>query len=691
MTLRKNILLHTILFAGVSMGILLITDVAFAQQASNTSESGGIFYQIWKAVAYPFEYLSGELAKLFIGMAVWFLGIAGSLFDLLIKYTILDFGSTLKDTGIMANIENVWGAFRDIGNIVIIGMFVFVAISIILNLQTYGEKKMIARLLIVAILINFSLFFTKIIIDTSHIAAKQFYTAISTTGGQSASANASQTLRISDAFMARTGISSTFDTGKFIERIRANNGEPFVTIIAYTALSSMLIIAVAIIFLYGSFLLASRGVLLIILMITSSLAFASYLIPSLDGNKYGWKAWKNALLKVSFMAPLLLLFIWASLFILQPKSGGGENTIGAFLNNPTSSNSWEAVWFLFLSIGLLVVSIKMSQSLSNGITGFKIAARVPGLGFLAATRLAAYGGRNVLGGGANRLSDGIRKLNDSLGRRGKETGIERAFMRRLDNLQNFSYDPLNTKRGSSFLKDSTGIEAKKDVGKGGYIGNLDRRAERGIKQAQAVGLTAEEKEKTKQAAIDASKAASAEYAHAEKNKNDNSQVLEQALQERGQLEQQHAQDLERLTNDYVNAQNEQQRQVAADDLEDFKRNIGYEAVENRIKTAQATISNADKVMKRVENQAEEAATKAQGERELDATKRTTHRRIGTLWGAVGTPETDPAAKRVAGVIKKQKGQSSLKDALKEFADSGTPPPPPTQQNTGGSTNAGGNP
>ena len=689
MTTKRKIFISITICFVVLCAVLLMTEIVFAQ-ASSTSESGNIFYRIWRAIAYPFEYLSGELGKLFIGMAVWFLGIAGSIFDMLIEHTILKFASTLKSTGLMENIEQVWEAFRDVGNIVIIGMFVFVAISIILGLQTYGEKKMIARLLIVAILINFSLFFTKVVIDASHITAIQFYKGIVNTtnqGSQQASAGSTETVKIADAFLDKTGISSTFDTGKFIEKINTDNGSPFVTIIAYTSLASLFIMTIAIIFLYGSFLLASRGILLVILMITSSLAFASYLIPSLDGGKYGWKVWRDTLLKASFMAPLLLLFIWASLFILQSGGTGNENTIGVFLNNPTDTNSWEAIWLLILSVGLLMASIKMSQSLSNGITGFKLSAKFPGLGLAAASRITGYVGRPVIGGGASKIGDMLNSLNKSLGRRGRETGIERAFMRRLDNLQNFTYDPLSTKRGRSFLKDTAGIEVEKDVGKGGYRGDLGRKAEKGIKQSEAVSLTSEEKEKVKQATIDASKAAnSVEYNIAEKDKTNNQQILEQALQEKAR----HANQIEKLTSTYANAKNEIQRRQAEIELDEYKTGAEYTAVEERIKKARKAVTDADRVTSRIDREAEKAgeeAVKTIDEKAVNLAKRTTHRRAGTLWGAIGTPETDPAAKQVVSVIKKKKGQSRLKDALKDFADSGAPPPPP-QQKTGSNAPGG---
>jgi len=136
---------------------------------------GGI---IGSGLNQAFVYILSWLSSFFISIFGWLLMGSANLFNALIQYTIVDFGGTLDTFGIINGINTVWSAFRDISNIVIIGMFVFVAISMIIGLENYGTKRFVVRILIIAVLINFSLLFTKLIIDTSHIAARQFYNGI---------------------------------------------------------------------------------------------------------------------------------------------------------------------------------------------------------------------------------------------------------------------------------------------------------------------------------------------------------------------------------------------------------------------------------------------------------------------------------------------------------------------------------
>ena len=602
MKVRKNkankLSLPVILF--VFIFFILGTEVTFAQSA----ESGNILFQILDIVSNPWDSLAGLIGNLLISLTSTLLALSGSLFDLLIEHTIVKFAGTLTDTGLMTNIEKVWSAFRDIGNIVIIGMFVFVAISIILDLQTYGEKKMIARLLIVAILINFSLFFTKIVIDASHITARQFYTAITkvvstTEQGTQQIGNSNETnirsVGISAAFMAKSGIVGGFDTQNFRKRIEQNNGSPFTTILIYSFLVSALIFTVAIILLYGSFLLASRGILLVILMITSSLAFATYLIPSMDGSKYGWKAWRDTLLKTSFMAPLLLLFIWASLFILQSGNAGGNSTIGSFLENPSDASAWQVIWLLIISIGFLFVSIKMSQSLSSGITGFKLSAKVPGLAAVGGALTAGWIGRRTFGAGAGYAQRGAEAIQ----KRASRSNIPGARMlaNRLDNLsvgfgklQKADFNLANSKLGKE-LASQAGLKGKlAGTSKvGGYEGIEKARAKTDAGRAKRESLSEDEQKKIIDTAIASAKASG------DQNKVDAVGQKEQADRlvsilgkEKEQIHQQYRQEIAQLSQQVAQSAGNPDAERNARDALLAKEKEG----QNALKAQDARISNA---------------------------------------------------------------------------------------------------
>src|SRR3989338_10302 len=80
----------------------------------------------------------------------------------------------LKEIG---TIDTAWKTIRDVANMGFIFVLLYAAIQTILGIGS-DTKKLIVNIIVVAILINFSLFFTKVVIDASNILAITFYDAI---------------------------------------------------------------------------------------------------------------------------------------------------------------------------------------------------------------------------------------------------------------------------------------------------------------------------------------------------------------------------------------------------------------------------------------------------------------------------------------------------------------------------------
>src|SRR3989338_4012897 len=131
------------------------------------------WYEFFSPVCWG-RLFSVVIGTALIAVTAWLLAAVGLLFNLLVDHTIIAFGYLFNST-VQGAIGTAWSAFRDVANIVIIGMFVFIAINMILGVKEFGEKKKVARVLIIAVLLNFSLLFTKVIIDASNFTAMQFY------------------------------------------------------------------------------------------------------------------------------------------------------------------------------------------------------------------------------------------------------------------------------------------------------------------------------------------------------------------------------------------------------------------------------------------------------------------------------------------------------------------------------------
>ncbi|KKU49644.1 MAG: hypothetical protein UX71_C0009G0007, partial [Parcubacteria group bacterium GW2011_GWA1_47_10] len=71
-------------------------------------------------------------------------------------------------------VREAWGIVRDLANLFFILILLYVAVELILGMA-HDAKKTIIKVVLAALLINFSMFFTGVVIDSSNILALVFY------------------------------------------------------------------------------------------------------------------------------------------------------------------------------------------------------------------------------------------------------------------------------------------------------------------------------------------------------------------------------------------------------------------------------------------------------------------------------------------------------------------------------------
>jgi len=111
---------------------------------------------------------------LFYTIPGWFTGVVAKFFNLIVSLSL--------DSGVYGAdfLPQAWRIARDLSNIFFILILLYIAIKIILGLAGHDGKKMIIWVIIMALLINFSMFATKIVIDSSNVLALIFYNKIET-------------------------------------------------------------------------------------------------------------------------------------------------------------------------------------------------------------------------------------------------------------------------------------------------------------------------------------------------------------------------------------------------------------------------------------------------------------------------------------------------------------------------------
>ncbi|MDO8481898.1 MAG: hypothetical protein Q7S75_02345 [bacterium] len=408
---------------------------------TNQKQSGGMCSGSWQNVISGFfnpvcwgRVIATVVSSILISVAAWALAIAGVLFNWSIMNSVILFKDVIFEP-ISKGINIGWTAFRDIANIVIIGVFTFIAISIILGNKEFGQKKLVARVLVIAILINFSLLFTKIIIDASNFTAGQFYaatqgngknlsqiidaekqarlTGVATAGSGVNPFKGYSQLGIAGQFVNFLGVTNVADTYASLREVGEQSDNGWL-ILVHALFAMILLLGAAIVLFYGSFLLISRAVILIFLLITSAIAFASHLIPKLSDGQYGWSAWWKSLLGSAVLAPLLMIFLYITLQIASNlKEPNG--TLGNLISGSAVGGDINALFAYFLVLGLLFGSFKLASSFSSKIGGFNYAAMVPALGVGLGARLAGFAGRQTIGRVGTKIGEGFAERSKAAG------------------------------------------------------------------------------------------------------------------------------------------------------------------------------------------------------------------------------------------------------------------------------------
>jgi hypothetical protein len=337
-----------------------------------------------------------------VWLVSWLVTAAGMFFNWSIKVTVINFTGLFYTPAVNEAVGQVWTNLRDLANIFIIGLFVFIAISIILGLQEFGQKKLIARVVVVAILINFSFLFTQIAINASNFFAAQIIAGkaqeLPISGTSAAAGVANNTFAssgVAGEFLKFAGAETFGDTFDALRKTADKNESAWLALLHGIMAAILLTLAAATLF-YGGMLLLARGVIFLFLIMTSAFAFATYLSPALAESDYGFKGWKNQLMRNVMLAPAMMIFLWATLKLAKPLSANG--TLGSLLTNPSGEAGIGALFSYLLIIGLLFGSLKLSSSLA-GASG-RLALSGAMLGLNIPSKALAWAGRRYIGGAA---------------------------------------------------------------------------------------------------------------------------------------------------------------------------------------------------------------------------------------------------------------------------------------------------
>jgi len=262
-----------------------------------------------------------------------------------------------------------WPIVRDLANMGIVMALVVIGLATALRLEEYQARKTLPRLILVALLINFTPVILGVIVDATNIIMN-FFLAERT----NAEGIWRQYLTISESIGSSLGGINFF--------------EPFQNLAFFAKLMIIVIfdLVASIIFLLYAFLFVARRVVIWMLVIFSPIAFVAWILPATRGL---WSTWWNQFIQWSIIGIFAAFFLYLGGamiivaaqggFISEVPAGGGVGGLAQkYIGNTLNDVLPYLVALIFLLFGFFVALTTSAMGAKGIISTAQKGARKAG-------------------------------------------------------------------------------------------------------------------------------------------------------------------------------------------------------------------------------------------------------------------------------------------------------------------------
>ncbi|MBX4195796.1 hypothetical protein KW796_02485 [Candidatus Parcubacteria bacterium] len=323
-----------------------------AQIASPVSGNifGGLF-DIMGMVISPLVLLLLQLTG-FLTM------LSGVILNGVIHYTITLMAENFHN---IPAIDVAWGVIRDVANMGFIFVLLFASLQMIMGEGKGVAQRLIVNIIIAAILINFSLFFTKFVIDIANLLALTFYHAIAPDAGADLLKSG-----LSNAIVEPMGITTLWKISGGLGNLS--------NFAVMGILGSIVMLITAFVFFAIAIMLVIRYVVLIFVLILSPIYFVSNVLP---GLKTYASRWREALLGQAFFAPVYFLLTWVVVVVINGLSdvykvkdfsgalGGSVQTANGVQSIAYTPDMAATIINFAVIIAFLIISLIIAKSVAG--------------------------------------------------------------------------------------------------------------------------------------------------------------------------------------------------------------------------------------------------------------------------------------------------------------------------------------
>jgi hypothetical protein len=331
-------------------------------------------------LAWP-TLLIGAFLALAIILSGAFAWLAGALLDWVTSPNFISFSYTNPSGN--AIIANGLSITQSLVNMFLVVVLIYTAVSIALRLGgETGAKKLLVRLIFIALIVNFAPVICGLIVDASNILMNYFLVGIR----EGVSGILSQAVEF-----GKTLISSLLKiTGSFADRVG---------LLTQGAIQIILNLAIMLAFLLFAGIFLFRYFAIWILVVLAPLAFVAWILPA---TKKIWNMWWNNFLQWSIIGITMAFFLYLGMSTFGALRGALMNKITSPGIDPATVGLFDSILpfiavviFLFLgfTMGLATSAMGASQAIALTKKFRKKAGRLAGKagGALARKTLGAKG------------------------------------------------------------------------------------------------------------------------------------------------------------------------------------------------------------------------------------------------------------------------------------------------------------
>lgn len=298
---------------------------------------------------------------------------------------------------------------------------IVIALATIFRNQTYGIKRALIRLVVMAILVNFSLILTGVVINFADKLTVFFL--------QESVPNWSETHEFASSIIGAINPQGVFDVRGLKE---AGTEDTTASVIVGSILASAFISLFALAIWVMAITLFIRYTMLSILLMAMPLAWLSWIFPSTSS---WWKKWWDKFIQWTFYAPAMMFFVYIAMTLAQNPAfqsttkdlSTGLSTSNALGNILVNSNFLNTVLREVVIIFILFGGFMAAKSMGVGMAGAASnLAQSTGKKIWGATKRGA--GRSARRAGGTIFGETLKKYGEKWQQAGANSN---AFVRTL--------------------------------------------------------------------------------------------------------------------------------------------------------------------------------------------------------------------------------------------------------------------